>query len=53
VLHLSRIVATSRSAGVPLEQPLGILYTVEDGLIRHAEVYLDVAQARAAAGLPS
>ena len=53
VLHLSTIVARGRGGGVPIEQPTAILYTVRDGLIRHADVFFDRAQARAAAGLPS
>jgi hypothetical protein len=53
VLQLTHIVARSRAGGVPIEQPTGIVYTIRDALIVHAETHLDHDVARAAAGLPS
>jgi ketosteroid isomerase-like protein len=51
VVLLWRQGGVGRLSGVKVENVGGTIFSVEDGLIRHAQVYADRAQALAAAGL--
>ena len=46
-----RIVGRGKGSGVPIDQPIAILWTVRDGKIRRGEGYLDPEEALAALGL--
>jgi ketosteroid isomerase-like protein len=51
VLHLYRIVGVGRGSGAPVQQDIAILWTLRGEKILRGEVFLDQADARAAAGL--
>jgi len=51
VALLYRIVGRGKGSGVPIDQPIAILWTVRDGKIRRGEGYLDPEEALAALGL--
>ena len=51
VLVAFRYVATGAGSGIPLEMPMGAIYTVRDGMIVHTHFYNSPEAARAAAGL--
>ena len=49
VLVRCRMVLTARESGVPLEQEMGVLYELEDGMFRRGRAYPSHAGATAAA----
>jgi len=51
VALLYRIVGRGKGSGVPVDQPIAILWTVRDGKIQRGEGYLDPEDALAALGL--
>jgi uncharacterized protein len=51
VLAIVRIVATGNLSGLKLDNPGGHLYWLRDGKVVKVKLYLDPAEARAAAGL--
>jgi ketosteroid isomerase-like protein len=51
VALLYRVVGRGKGSGVPVDQPISILWTVRDGKIAHAQGYLDPEEALAALGL--
>lgn len=51
VLILGAITATDRTSAAHKAEPLAILFSFEDGLIRRMDEYLDWNEARAAAGV--
>jgi ketosteroid isomerase-like protein len=51
VLWLYRIVGRGRGSGVPVSQPVAIVWTLRDGLLWHGQGYHDHDEALKAAGL--
>jgi ketosteroid isomerase-like protein len=51
VLWLYRIVGQGKGSGVPVDQPIAIVYTLRDGLIWRGQVFLDQRSALEAVGL--
>ncbi len=52
VVMLMRLRARGRASGVELDLPIGVVWTVEGGLVRGAESYSDPEEALRAAGIP-
>jgi ketosteroid isomerase-like protein len=51
VLHLYRIVGKGKGSGVAIEADIAMLWTIREGRLLRGKVFLDQAEARAAAGL--
>jgi ketosteroid isomerase-like protein len=51
VVHLYRIVGIGKGSGVRVEQEIAILWRLRDGKLLDGQVFLDQAEALAAAGL--
>jgi ketosteroid isomerase-like protein len=51
VLHLYRIVGKGRGSGVPIDLPMAIVWTVEDGKMKVAKVFRDRSEAMREAGV--
>jgi ketosteroid isomerase-like protein len=51
VLWLHRIVGRAKASGFPVDQPIGIVWTLRDGLIWRGRAYLNHAEALRAVGL--
>jgi hypothetical protein len=51
VVWLYRIVGQGKGSGVPVDQPIAIVWTLRDGLIWRGEAFLDQQQALKAVGL--
>jgi ketosteroid isomerase-like protein len=51
VLWLHRIVGRTKGSGFPVDQPVGIVWTLRDGLIWRGRAYLSHAEAVEAVGL--
>lgn len=51
VLWLYRIVGKGRHSGIAVDQPMGLVWTLSDGLLRRGIIHPDHASARRAAGL--
>jgi ketosteroid isomerase-like protein len=51
VVWLHRIVGRAKTSGFPIDQPIGIVWTVRDGLIWRGQAYLSHAEALKAVGL--
>jgi ketosteroid isomerase-like protein len=51
LVFLYRMVGTGRGSGVPIDAPLAIVWTLRDGKLLLGEVFLDQAEALAAAGV--
>jgi ketosteroid isomerase-like protein len=52
VVWLYRIVGRGKGSGVPVDQPVAIVWTLRDGLIWRGQAFLDRREALVAAGLP-
>jgi ketosteroid isomerase-like protein len=51
VLWLHRVVGRAKGSGFPVDQPIGIVWTLRDGLIWRGRAYLSHADAIKAVGL--
>jgi ketosteroid isomerase-like protein len=51
VVWLYRIVGRGKGSGVPVDQPVAIIWTLREGLIWRGRAYLDHGEALKAAGL--
>jgi ketosteroid isomerase-like protein len=51
VVWLHRIVGHGKASGFPVDQPIGIVWTLRDGLIWRGEAFLDHKEALEAVGL--
>jgi len=51
VLHLYRILGKGRGSGVPIDMPMAIVWTVEDGKMKAAKVFRDRSEAMREAGV--
>jgi ketosteroid isomerase-like protein len=51
VVWLHRVVGRARTSGFPVDQPIGIVWTLRDGLIWRGRAYLSHAAALEAVGL--
>jgi len=51
VVLVYRIRGRGKGSGVPIDQPVGIVFTLRDGKVVLADVYLDPQEALAAAGV--
>jgi ketosteroid isomerase-like protein len=51
VVWLHRVVGRGKTSGVPVDQPIGIVWTLRDGLVWRGRAYLTHAEALKAAGL--
>ena len=51
VLHRYRIVGKGRGSGIPVDAQIAIVWTLQDGNVKHGKVYLDQAEAARIAGV--